>query len=119
MTKEYFEALRHVVCEWGRDPIEDEWLFESFRDEYVASMNPPDAFEVIGPTTLLLLDQSDESTATEILQTILALANRSDTTEVPVEIRENKNELIEKFSAFGDYSKNKLTELFSRYRIQS
>lgn len=111
----YQEALLKAVDEWSTDPIEDEWLFEKFREEFVSVMSPSEAFESIPVTLDLLFREVDESTSTEILQTIIALARRSNTTECPARLVEQCDALQEKFSVFGDYARSKQKELFQYY----
>lgn len=111
------DHLLHTIDGWSKDPIEDEWLFEKFREQFVNRMSTAEAFEAIGETVDVLLSQSDESTATEVVQTLIALARQSDTTEIPSTLLARKPVIVNQFSAFGDYAKNKLQELFRHYRL--
>lgn len=110
-------ALLRVITEWNKDPIEDEWLFEKFRGQFISRMTSADAFSSIGPTVIVLRDQADESTAIEVLQTLIDLARQSDTTEVPSELAAQKQAVARQFSVFGDYAQRKLDELFRYYRL--
>jgi hypothetical protein len=102
---------------WNSEQLEDEWLFAKFREQNVGVMSAPEAFGAIDETVDLLLREQGESTATEILQTIIALALRSQTTEMPKSLLENRSEIQVKFSKFEDYAKNKLLELYQYCRI--
>lgn len=113
----YREALLNTIVGWNVDPIEDEWLFEMFREKFVDVMSAAEAFELIDETIEILQLQSDESTATEVLQTVIGLARRSETTQVPNALHTQKKSLERQFSSFGDYAKNKLLELFRYYRL--
>jgi hypothetical protein len=113
----YYDELLQAIDGWNENPISDEWLFAQFREKFVSTMSTLEAFESIGETVDLLLRQTDESTATEILQTIIDLARQSDTTEIPPKLLVRKAELIYQFVNFGDYAKNKLKELFQYYRF--
>jgi hypothetical protein len=113
----YTQALQRTIEVWNSAPIEDEWVFEKFRKNYVAVMTPHEAFSSIGPTAEVMLVQSDESTAIEILQTLISLARQSNTTEIPPTLLTSKLAFEEKFSEFGDYAKGKLRELLSYYRL--
>lgn len=113
----YYDELSRAIERWNSNPIPDEWLFEKFRKQFVVTMPTLEAFDLIDGTVELLLRQVDESTATEILQTIIALARRSDTTEIPPKLLMQKAALIDQFSTFGDYANNKLQELFQYYRF--
>lgn len=114
---EYRRALLQAIEGWNSEKIEDEWLFEKFREQTVGVMSASEAFEAIDETVNLLLREQDESTATEILQTVIGLALRSQTTELPRSLLESRSEIQIKFSKFGDYAKNKLLELYQYYRI--
>lgn len=109
--------LLQTIKDWNRDPIEDEWLFEKFRDHFVNHMSSGAAFEEIDETVEVLLRQSDESTAIEVLQTLIALARQSDTTEVPAKFLARKSAIEAQFVNFGEYARGKLQELFHHYRL--
>ena len=113
----YHDALLQAIEGWNENPIADEWLFEKFREQFVSTMSTVEAFKSIDETLGVLLRQSDESTATEVLQTIIALARQSNTTEIPPMLLEHKSEITHLFATFGDYAKNKLQELFLYYRF--
>lgn len=114
---EYKEALLQAIEGWNSKQFEDEWLFAKFREQTVCNMSTAEAFEAIDETVDLLLCEQDESTATEILQSIIGLARQSQTTELPDSLRRNRDEIQIKFSEFGDYAKNRLLELYQHYRI--
>lgn len=111
------DQLLLTIEGWNKDPIEDEWLFEKFRDQFVNRMSTVEAFEAIGEAVDVLLRQSDESTAIELVQTLIALARQSDTSEIPSKLLAQKPTIASQFSTFGDYAKSKLQELFQHYRI--
>ena len=112
----YSEALNEAISGWNENPISDEWVFEKFREDFVYTMSPSEAFDAIESTISVLLHQSDESTAIEVLETLIALARQSDTTEMPVSLRKSRDEISGMFSLFGAYANSKLTELFVFYR---
>lgn len=113
----FSEDLQCVIREWNTDPIGDEWLFEDFRVKYVNQFTSDEAFLAIRKIMDTLLKEEDESTVGEILQTIIGLASKSQTTEVPKELIENRNVIDAKVSCYGDYTKNKLKELYAYYRL--
>ena len=113
----FHDQLLLAIDGWSSDPIQDEWLFEKFRDQFVEKMSCCEAFEAIGKTIDVLLIQADESTAIEVLQTLIALARQSNTTEIPPTLFSQKDALFGQFSAFGDYANDKLRELFRIYRL--
>ncbi len=113
----YINALLKTIDEWNKEPIEDEWIFERFREQYVSTMSSQEAFQAIDDTIDILIDLSDESIAIEVLQTIINLARQSDTTEVPEKLSNMKETLINQFKSMGDYARDKLCELLKYYRF--
>ncbi len=114
---DFREALLRVIGEWEVDPILDEWVFEKFRQEVVKRMTSADAFDAIGPTVDILLMQVDESTSTELVQTLIGLAAQSNTTEIPSNLSLNVAKIQAQFSNLGPYAQDKLHELLRKYRF--
>lgn len=114
----YREALTQTIAKWNEYPITNEWLFVEFRENFVSTMSSIEAFDSINNTIDVLLSQDDESTATEVIETLISLAKQSETTEAPNNLFINKTNLVLHFSNFGEYAKNKLRELFSYYRFE-
>lgn len=112
------DQLLHTIGEWSKNPIEDELLFVNFREQIVNRMSTVEAFEAIGETVDVLLCQADESNSIELVETLIALARRSDTTEIPPRLLSQKKVIESHFSKFGSYAKNKIKELFNHYRLQ-
>ena len=117
MIMTFNDQLLHTIGEWSKNPIEDEWLFEKFREQFVNRMSTVDAFEAIGETVEVLLSQTDESNAIEVVQTLITLARQSDTTEIPSKLLSQKIVIESQFSKFGGYAKNTIQELFYYYRL--
>ena len=117
MIMTFNDQLLHTIGEWSKNPIEDEWLFEKFREQFVNPMSTVDAFEAIGETVEVLLSQTDESNAIEVVQTLIALARQSDTTEIPSKLLSKKMAIESQFSKFCGYAKNQMQELFHYYRL--
>jgi hypothetical protein len=112
----FHDELVLTIAQWNKDPIEDEWLFERFRDRAINHMLPAEAFEAIGNTVLVLLEQADESTATEIMQTLIALARHSNTTEVHKSVLKHASDMVRQFAQYGEYARGKLDEFLRFYR---
>ena len=117
MIMTFNDQLLHTIGECSKGPIEDEWLFEKFREQFVNRMSTVDAFEAIGETVDVLLCQTDESNSIELMQTLIALARQSDTTEIPSKLLSQKIVIESQFSKFGGYAKNTIQELFRYYRL--
>jgi len=114
---EFIDDLQIVIKKWNSLPIEDEWLFENFRNKHISKMSCEDSFLAIEGALEFLLKEEDESTSCEILQTVINLANKSQTTEIPKFLLINRELLDRKFSLHGDYAHSKLKELYNYYRI--
>jgi len=110
------EALQEAINHWNKEPIENEWYFEEFRDKYVEYMSPEGAFAAINECVSFLVKEKSESTSCEILQTMLNLAKKSQTTELPPGLEKQEALVRRQFSLYGDYSKAKMVELFKYYR---
>lgn len=112
------DKLLEVIAEWNKDPIEDEWVFERFRRQYLETMSDTEAFEELNPTILILANESDESTSVEIMQTTINLAKKSNTSEIPSSLLDQLTNIEDKYRDFDIYSNNKLRELKRHYRIK-
>ena len=113
----YIDALKSTIDSWNENPIADEWAFEKFRKEHIDLMSPVEAFDAIGATVPYLVQEGDESTACEILQSILNLAAKAETTELHSALHGEIVGIDEKFSMYGEYAKSKLLELKKYYRM--
>ena len=115
----YENDLQLAISAWRQDPIEDEWIFEKFRSDVVGGLSSADAFDAIDLTVDTLLREHDESTAIELLQTLICLARRSETTEMPTSVTGRWAELVGLVSSSGEYAKLKLKELAAHYRMDA
>jgi hypothetical protein len=113
---DYSETLRETIKIWNKYPIDDEWLFSDFR-EYINTLNQEEAFRSIEVTIQELILSWDQSTNIELLQTIINLSHRANTTEIPTSLRENMKMLEQNFSNQSPYEKEKFCELLRYYRI--
>lgn len=113
----YRQRLLLVIDEWNTYPITNEWLFENFRSDVIGALSTTEAFDAIDETIVILLQESDESTVTEVIESIITLAYQSETTEMPIELVKLKAAIEAKIKNFGDYANNKLQELFRYYRL--
>jgi hypothetical protein len=111
------EQLETVIGRWESGDIDDEWMFQKLREDIVGRLSPGAAFEKIPSVLAKLQDHKGESVAIEILETVLALAIQSDTTEAPNDLAAGAHRLHDQFAQYGEYAKKKLEELFRYYRI--
>jgi hypothetical protein len=110
------QQLDAAIAAWNSGEVDDEWLFAKFRDQ-IGQLSPEEAWAQIGETIPKLLSAVNEDTATEIIETILAIARQSMTTELPNEIKSSRDQLQKQFSNYGDYATEQLRQLFRYYRI--
>ncbi len=80
-------------------------------------MAPEEAWAQIAETVSKLLNEENESTATELIETTISLAKKSMTTELPKEIASSRERLEKQFSNYGVYATEQLRQLFRYYRI--
>ncbi|MBA4388960.1 MAG: hypothetical protein C0404_13345 [Verrucomicrobia bacterium] len=113
----FVNELTAVIAEWKKDPIEDECVFQRFRSQAIPQLSAPDAFELMNQVLRLLVDEKDDSTALELLQTVLTMARHSQTTELPSVLGDNIDVLRSRFTAMGDYERQKMGELLRYYRV--
>jgi len=113
----FLSDLKAVISEWKKDPIDDEWGFDHFRSQSIPQLSTSDAFDLMTEVLRLLTDEKDDSTALELLQTLLTMARHSRTTEMPPGFAENMEQLRSRFTDMGDYEREKVGELLRYYRI--
>lgn len=114
----YLDKLNETINLWSQKTISDEWLFAEFIEDVVDVMSPEEAFSHIDETIEVLLANNNESTIIQIIETILSLAGRSDTTEVPSKLKECHEILVKKMEQFDEYTKNTYAKLVRFYRIR-
>lgn len=115
---EFLKELNIAIDRWSSEQIEDEWLFDRFRQDCILGLDSVEAFALIGPAVDVVLQQTDESVCIEVLEVVFCLARHSGTTEIPSDFVANRESLIRKFESFGGYANGKLQELFRYYRLK-
>jgi len=113
----FLNDLEIAISEWKKDSIEDEWAFEQFRSKTIPLLSTSETFELIGAVLELLVNEDDDDTALELLQTVLTMARHSQTTEMPPNLIENMALLKSRFDSMGDYERQKMGELLRYYRV--
>jgi hypothetical protein len=111
------QQLDSVIAKWNSGEVDDEWLFQRIREDQVGQMTPEEAWAQIDETVSKLLNEENESTVTELIETTIALAKQSMTTEIPKKIASSRDQLEKQFSSYGDYAAEQLRHLFKYYRI--
>lgn len=111
------ELLDNAITEWNSGEVDDEWLFQTLREDHVGLLSANEAFLEIPATIGKLLRQRKEMTATEVVETLIALANRSQTTEIPHSLMLVRDSLVDQFDQYSSSSKDALTSLFLYYGL--
>ena len=111
------EQLDNAIEEWNSGDVDDEWLFQTLREDHVGRMSAEEAFAEIEQTVTKLQNQDNETTATEVVETLIALAMQSKTTEIPEKLLSSKESLVRQFSAYDEYARGKLGELLRHYDV--
>lgn len=112
--QQYLDA---AIAAWNSGEADDEWLFQRIREDQIGQMTSEEAWAQIDETVSKLLGEVNESTATELVETCIALAKKSMTTELPNVIASSRDQLAKQFSNYGDYAVEQLRQLFRYYRI--
>lgn len=113
----FTEQLEKAVSAWESGNVDDEWIFQKLRENSVRRLSPSEAFEEIPRVLAKVQGHAEESVATELIETVLALAKQSQTTERPCGLEESVFQLQEQFGRYGTYAKDKLQEMLRFYRI--
>jgi len=117
MKMNYHDQLRNAIREWKKDPIVDEWVFDRFRRDCIGAMSPEAAYDAIGDTVAILVNETDPSTVTELVQSLIALAMQSATTQIPESLLESRSAVESLATKAGEYTELKLRELYQHYRL--
>ena len=83
-----------IEGDWRAALTRDEWFFVRQRDELAERLSPNEAFDAIGEVTTLLLLQTEPLLRYECGAFLLSLACRSDTTEMPSQLRRDWDSVI-------------------------
>lgn len=68
---------------WKNEIQKDEWFFSNFRDSLIASVTEEEAFFDISQLCEIIKLNDDTYFISELLEILLALARKSNTTELP------------------------------------
>jgi len=117
VDQDFKRKLDSIAKQWAAGEVEDEWLFDDFRTSDVGKLNPEQALANMRLIFSILDRYDDESTVTELVETLICLARQSATTEPVEELLRSKSLLEQQFSEYGEYAKHKLSELFRYYRL--
>lgn len=104
------------IVGWKSKLQADEWYFVTLCDEMVASLSPAEAFDQIGGVVELVLNQNVGYLCLRAVALLLALARKSNTTELHPRLRLSWEPLIVHLASFGGNIQDHADELTSWYR---
>ena len=100
-----------AITQWGKTEVKDEWFFSNFRDSLLSSVDSEGAFLGIDEIVSILLAENDSDILIEIIEILITLARKSETTEMPPILDENWGTIIRKVTSLGDYAISRIDEL--------
>ena len=90
------EPFRQAIeDDWQSALTSDEWFFARRREDLAGRLSPNEAFDAIGEATKLLQQQTEPLLRYECGAFLLSLARRSDTTEMPSQLRSDWDAVIQ------------------------
>jgi len=113
----FISQMEQIVAKWAKRQVDDEWLFQSFRKDIIGKMSTEEAYGYIDDVVGVLLQQHDEVVVNEVLETLLALARQSDTTQMPNKLESAVTQIKSMCDKYSEYTINKCSELFTHYRL--
>lgn len=117
-VSDYEILLDNAISAWLAPEIEDELAFVNLRSSIDEDLTPIDAFVCVEKTARRLRSTDSEYVLIQLIETILSLARRADTTELSEFSEELFIELESRFQSLGDYAKSKYAELKKYYRFK-
>ena len=94
----------------------DEWVYSNFEESLLEGLDSASAFEMLLEVADFLLLQEDGYLRLQLLNIIISLARKSNTTEMPAGFLE-KIVVFEKLFVEDDYERSRINELKRIYRI--
>jgi hypothetical protein len=116
---DFINELRHTITTWLGGKNTDEWLFVKFRASSVEPLEASEAFSLVNDVVPLLLLKENADAWIEIFETILSLARKSNTTEIPRVLQKELENIKARTMSLGPYEHSKFEELKSYYRIKT
>lgn len=81
--------VKSAIDSWKQSDKMDEWYFSNLRDDLLSKFDCGSAFNGINELIPFLLDEADDFLYLEIIEIIISLARKSETTEVPSKLSSN------------------------------
>jgi hypothetical protein len=110
VASDFLDLTRDWIAQLERD----EWFFAKIREDLVSLLPPVSAFEAITDVGHLFIELPDSYLRYETAELLLALAWKSETTEMPAALAQAWSGIAKQLSAI---SPSTLRSLCSWYRI--
>lgn len=94
----------------------DEWFFERIRQALDKELTSGEAFDMVGRVAQMMLTDEYREAWQELLNTLLFLATKSETTEIPKELSGIWGTLKARAHEEGPYAVSQFDELRRYYR---
>ncbi len=112
----YENMLQNLKNQYDNNLNLDEWFFSNFRDTFLREINQNELFPAINYITKNIISENDDTYVIELLNLLLDLVRKANTTEIPEEIKNNLLSLDMKFSK-SQYQNNMWNEIKHFYLI--
>ena len=94
MPEDVAAQFERASAGWQEKLRADEWFFAELRDRLVNPLTPSEALRGIGGVVDLILREPDSYLRSEAGQLLIALARRSDTTELHPALQERWQQVV-------------------------
>ncbi len=101
----YDEIFAKLKTEWKIKLSEDEWYLSNFNESFVSQLESFECIDAINFLINYILSETDIQYLDELADLFLLLARKANTTELPEELKKNKEKIELQFSQ-NDYQKN-------------
>lgn len=109
------EIFYELKTTWRNKLLEDEWFFYNFRKMFISKLDSRECMDAIDFVIGIILSEKDNSYVNELIDLLFDLIRKTDTTEIPAELKNNISNLNIKFLQ-NDYQK-KIWDEIKRYYI--
>jgi hypothetical protein len=113
------DQVRVAIGAWESSAQKDEWHFENLRQALTGGISPHEAFKGIDEVFPLIFENFDDYIISEIIQILISLAIKSDTTQMPPMLHQKWQDVVELSVLKGGYLSDRIGELSRHYRIPS
>ncbi len=112
------EYLKSAIALWKQTELKDEWYFSNLRDELSNKLSSENAFIGINEIIPILSEEKDSYIFIELIEIIIFLAQKSETTELPLELSHNWGDIAARLKSQDEYAISKLDELVTYYHLK-